>query len=112
MMIINGIKKFSMYCTYLRNYGSMLLLQQMYTLYNLYHKHLEVCRYIRQKCIIYIKSVHTPILSMVPTRNFEVHGTSKRRELRNTRNSEAQGTSKFVCILFYLNPYYSRTNSS
>ena len=34
MMIINGIKKFSMYCTYLRNYGSMLLLQQMYTLYN------------------------------------------------------------------------------
>ena len=35
MMIINGIKKFSMYCTYLGNYGSMLLLQQMYTLYNL-----------------------------------------------------------------------------
>ena len=41
-MIINGIKKFSMYCTYLRNYGSMLLLQQMYTLYNLYHKYLDV----------------------------------------------------------------------
>ena len=34
MMIINGIKKFSMYCTYLRNYGSMLLLQQIYTLYS------------------------------------------------------------------------------
>ena len=57
MMIINGIKKFSMYCTYLCNYGSMLLLQQMYTLYNLYHKYLEGCRYIRQKCIIYFKSV-------------------------------------------------------
>ena len=39
MMIINGIKKFSMYCTYLRNYGSMLLLQQMYTLYNLIPGH-------------------------------------------------------------------------
>ena len=36
MMIINGIKKFSMYCTYLRNYGSMLLLHQMYTLLNIY----------------------------------------------------------------------------
>ena len=66
MMIINGIKKFSMFCTYLSNYGSILLLQQMYTLYNLYHKYLEVCRYIRQKCIIiYIKSVHTPILSIL-----------------------------------------------
>ena len=54
MMIINGTKKFSMFCTYLSNYGSMLLLQQMYTLHNLYHKYLEVCRYIRQKCIIYI----------------------------------------------------------
>ena len=39
MMIINGIKKFSMYCTYLGNYGSMLLLQQMYTLYNLIPGH-------------------------------------------------------------------------
>ena len=39
MMIINGIKKFSMYCTYLRNYGSMLLLQQMHTLYNLIRGH-------------------------------------------------------------------------
>ena len=39
MIIINGIKKFSMYCTYLRNYGSMLLLQQMYTLYNLIPGH-------------------------------------------------------------------------
>ena len=39
MMIINGIKKFSMYCTYLGNYGSMLLLQQMYTLYNLIPRH-------------------------------------------------------------------------
>ena len=70
MMIINGIKKFSMYCTYLRNYGSMLLLQQMYTLYNLYHKYLEVCRYIRQKFIIYIKSVHTPILSIYTIKEF------------------------------------------
>ena len=69
MMIINGIKKFSMYCTYLSNYGSMLLLQQMYTLYNLYHKYLEVCRYIRQKCI-YIKSVHTPILSIYTINEF------------------------------------------
>ena len=35
-----------------------------YILYNLYHKYLEVCRYIREKCIIYINSVHTPILSI------------------------------------------------
>ena len=72
MMIINDIKKFSMYCTYLCNYGSMLLvlLQQMYTLYNLYHKYLEVCRYIRQKCIIYIKSVHMPILLIYTINEF------------------------------------------
>ena len=31
-------------------------------------------------------------------------------ELRSERNFEAHGTSQFVCILFYLNPYYSRTN--
>ena len=74
MMIINGIKKFSMFCTYLNNYGSMLLLQQMYTLYNLYHKYLEVCRYIRQKCIIYIKSmyiIHTASFHDIPT-NMEI----------------------------------------
>ena len=33
--------------TYLRNYGSMLLLQQMNTLYNLYHKYLDVGTFYR-----------------------------------------------------------------
>ena len=47
---------------------------------------------------------------MVTARNFEGHGTSKCRELRSTRNFEAHGTSQSVCILFYLNPYYSCTN--
>ena len=39
-------------------------------IYNLYHKYLEVCRYIRQKCIIYTKSVHTPILSIYTINEF------------------------------------------
>ena len=38
-------------------------------------------------------------------RNFEAHGTSKRTELRKARNFEM--SSKFLCILSYLNPYYS-----
>ena len=42
------------------------------------------------------------------TRNFEAHGTSKRTELRSTRNFETHGTSKMssklLCILLYLNP--------
>ena len=44
-------------------------------------------------------------------RNFEAHGTSKRTELRSARNFERHGTSKMssklLCILLYLNPYYS-----
>ena len=32
--------------------------------------------------------------SLVPTRNFEAHGTSKRTELRSALNFEAHGTSK------------------
>ena len=72
MMIINGIKKFSMYCTYLRNYDSILLLQQIYTLYNLYHKYLEVCRYIRQKCIIYIKSVQCTYAYIIDIHNTRI----------------------------------------
>ena len=51
------------------------------------------------------------IYVMVPTRNFEAHGTSKRTELRSTRNFETHGTSKMssklLCILLYLNLYYS-----
>ena len=50
---------------------------------------------------------HTELRS---ARNFEAHGTSKRTELRSTRNFEAHGTSKMssklLCILLYLNPYY------
>ena len=47
---------------------------------------------------------------MVTARNFEAHGTSKCAELRSAWNFEEHGTSQFVCILLYLNPYYSRTN--
>ena len=43
--------------------------------------------------------------------NFETHGTSKYTELRSTRNFEMHGTSKIsskpLCILLYLNQYYS-----
>ena len=50
-------------------------------------------------------------IQKVPTRNFEVHLTSKHTELRNSRNFETHGTSKMssklLCILLYLNPYYS-----
>ena len=34
------------------------------------------------------------LIIMVPTRNFEAYGTSKRTELRNALNFEAHGTSK------------------
>ena len=34
------------------------------------------------------------IFQLVPTRNIEEHGTSKRTELRNARNFEVHGTSK------------------
>ena len=49
MMIINDIKKFSMYCTYLRNYGSMLLLLQMYTIYNFIPGHNTLSQNTYQK---------------------------------------------------------------
>ena len=34
------------------------------------------------------------LYNMVPTRNFEAHGTSKHTELRSALNFEAHGTSK------------------
>ena len=62
MMIINGIKKFSMYCTYLRNYGSMLRLQQMfmYTLYNLIPGH----NTLSQNTLVYTFSVQCTLYTI------------------------------------------------
>ena len=69
MMIINGIKKFSMYCTYLRNYGSMLLLQQMYTLYNLIPGHNTLSQNTSktpsgQNTLVYTNSVQCTLYSI------------------------------------------------
>ena len=65
MMMINGIKKSSACIVHIYVILIMAVVCSYFskcihsTLYNLYHKYLEVCRYILQKCIIYIKSVHT-----------------------------------------------------
>ena len=74
MMIINGIKKFSMYCTYLRNYGSMLLLQQMYTLYNLIpgHNTLSKTPSGQNTFLVYTYSVQCTLYSIQYTPYYSV----------------------------------------
>ena len=66
MMIING--------TYLRNYGSMLLLQQMYTLYNLIPGHNTLSQNTYQNTfLVYTYSAQCTLYSIQYTPYYSVY---------------------------------------